>query len=164
MKLNRAGMSLMLGAALLAACSRVPTRPSEPGASRPQYTINDPAAFPRNAEAVSGPAVIKLLRQARIEMSSGKGDQAVATLETAINIEPRNAFVWEALAQAHLARNLPEEAEHVAIRSNSFARGNPWVEAGNWRTIAQSRTRRGDTPGAQEASDHYEALAARLAR
>ena len=32
----------------------------------------------------------------------------------------------------------------------------------NWRTIAQARAQRGDTTGAQEAGEHYEALQARL--
>ena len=161
-------LALWLGAGLLSACApyapreTLPVEPVPP--PKPRFVINDPASYPRNAEAASGPAVLKLLAQASTELAAGKADQSVATLELALNIEPRNPFVWQQLAATHLARHLPEEAEHVAIRSNSFARGNPWVEVGNWRTIATARTQRGDTAGAQDASEHYEALAARLAQ
>ena len=159
-------LALLCSALALAACvpftPREPESPMSPAPSSPRFIINDPGSYPRNAEGASGPAVLKLLRQSRAELASGRPEQAVATLELALNIEPRNAFVWQELAAAHLARNLPDEAEHVAIRSNSFARGNPWVELANWRTIAQARAQRGDTTGAQEAGEHYEALQARL--
>jgi predicted Zn-dependent protease len=170
MTLRFVRLALLTGAGVLGACTPyVAEKPGEPRGtpppqtpSRPHYTINDPAQYPRNAEAVSGSAVMKLLQQSRVELSSNKPEQAVATLELALNIEPRNPFVWQALAEAHLARHLPEEAEHVAVRSNSFARGNPWVEVANWRTIAQARAQRGDTAGAEEANGHYDALQARL--
>ena len=165
-------LALLAGAALFAACTpfiaQKPGEPGEPGSAepgtpaRPHYVINDPAQYPRSAEGLSGPAVMKLLRQSRVELAANKPEQAVATLELALNIEPRNPFVWQELAAAHLARHLPEEAEHVAVRSNSFARGNPWVEVGNWRTIAQARAQRGDTAGAEEANGHLGALVARL--
>lgn len=174
MSFRRLCLALLLGAGL-AACAPLPQR--EPGTTqgpagpagpavpaKPHYVINDPAQYPKTAEAVSGAAVMNLLRQSRTEVAGGKPEQALATLELALNIEPRNPFVWEEMATVHLARNLPEEAEHVATRSNSFARGNPWVEVVNWKTIMQARLARGDTAGAQEASDHYEALAARLAQ
>ena len=77
----------------------------------------------------------------------------VANLETALNIEPRNPFVRQQLAAAHLQQHLPDQAENQAQRSNSFARGNPSIEVENWRVIAAARQARGDLAGAREARE-----------
>ena len=75
----------------------------------------------------------------------------MASLETALTIEKRNPFVWQQLARAHLQRHAPEDAEIVAQRSNSFARGNPYIEIENWRLIVQARNARGDRAGVEQA-------------
>lgn len=120
--------------------------------SRP-YSMPEGSDHPRSAEAVSGPAVLKLLEQARGEVAAGRPDQAVAALETALHIEPRNPFIWQQLASTHLTQHLPDQAEHKAQRSNSFARGNPYIEAENWRLIAAARQERGDLAGARAARE-----------
>lgn len=113
--------------------------------------MQDDGAYPRSAEAVSGPAVLGLLERAREQLEAGRPELAVAALETALDIEPRNPFVWQQLASTHLAQHLPDQAEHKAQRSTSFARGNPWIEAENWRLIAAARQERGDLAGARLA-------------
>jgi hypothetical protein len=134
-----------------------------PGESPPgPYGARGLSGFPRSAEAVSGPAVLNLLNQARSEMAAGQPDQAVASLELALDIEPRNPFIWQQLADTNLQRHLPEEAEHVAQRSNSFAHGNPYVEVENWRVIAAARQARGDAAGAQQARDRMAELQSQL--
>lgn len=135
--------------------STVPApRPAEPGTPAPSPYGQQPGGdYPRSPEAVSGPAVLRLLEQGRAEVAAGRPEQALAALETALNIEPRNPFVWQQLASTHLAQGLPDQAEHKAQRSNSFARGNPWIEAENWRLIATARQARGDLAGARQARD-----------
>ena len=96
--------------------------------------------------------------QARALMSAGKPEQAVANLETALGIEPRNPFVWQQLAAAHLQQHLPDQAENQAQRSNSFARGNPYIEVENWRVIAAARQAQGDLAGARNARERMAAI------
>jgi hypothetical protein len=138
-------------------------RPTDPWSQPPgRYEAQDPSLFPRTAAAVSGPAVVRLLEQARTELAAGKPEQAIAALETALNIEPRNPFVWQQLASTHLAQQLPDQAEHKAQRSNSFARGNPWIEVENWRLIAAARQERGDLTGARQARERMTEIQAVL--
>ena len=108
-------------------------------------------SYPKTADEVSGAAVLSLLQQARAARSHGNPEQAASALERALRIEPRNYFVWSALAQAHLDKGDYAQAESVASRSNSLARGNVYVELENWRTIAAARSGRGDSGGALQA-------------
>lgn len=134
--------------------------PSGPKAS--PYLYREGEQFARTAAEVSGAAVINLLERARVDQAAGRLDQAVASLETALQIEKRNPFVWSQLAQAHLQRLEAEDAEIVAQRSNGFARGNPYIEIENWRIIAAARAARGDRAGAQEARDRVSELLERI--
>ncbi|HEY0974824.1 MAG TPA: tetratricopeptide repeat protein [Solimonas sp.] len=115
--------------------------------------------YPRNAEAVSGAAVASLIRQARTQREAGRPDQAAASLERALRIEPRNYFTWSALGQTYLAQKNYAQAESVAQKSNVLARGNVWVELENWRTIAAAREARGEALGALEAQTRADELA-----
>jgi hypothetical protein len=161
----------------LAACAPFPAEPPGPTGPRPprdettpRYPYEQPPqrnygdvdldSFPRSADEVSGPAVMKLLQQARAELQAGRTEQAVAALETALDIEPRNPFIWQQLAETHLAQYLPDQAENKAQRSSSFARGNPFVEVQNWRVIAAARQARGDLSGARAARERMEELQA----
>lgn len=107
--------------------------------------------YPRTADEVSSAAVTALMRQARAALDSGKPDQAAATLERALRIEPRNYFVWSMLGQVYLAQSNYSQAASVADKSNALARGNVYVELENWRTIAAARRASGDAAGAEMA-------------
>lgn len=136
----------------------VPTPPTSTAA-------NDALALlPQTAESASGPAVVSLLKQARSERAAQRPDQAQAALERAVRIEPRNPFIWQALAALHVEQQRSELAESTAQKSNSLARGNPYVEWENWRLIAEARTLRGDTVGAEAAQDRADTLRDRLPR
>lgn len=120
--------------------------------------------LPQTAETVSGPAVLSLLKQARSEREAQRPDQAQAALERALRIEPRNAFIWQALASLHVEQQRAELAESTAQKSNSLARGNPYVEWENWRLIAEARKLRGDEAGAEAAQDRADDFRSRLPR
>lgn len=146
----------LLLAAALAACvpaygPRDAPRPADPSAGTSVYR-KSPGVLPRSAEEISGPAVLSLLNQARDRLGQGHAEQAVAALERAQRIEPRNPFVWQQLASTHLAQSRLAEAESMAQRSNSLARGNPYIEIENWRTIGLARQALGDMAGAEEAA------------
>lgn len=154
---------LLLACGVFAACAPVQERPDIPLPSdQPSSGAPDPGSYPRSAAEASSPTVLALLDQARVETQAGRGDHAVAKLENALRIESRNPFVWQQLALAHLQQQRFDQAETVAQRSNSLARGNPYVEIENWRLIAAARQARGDTAGAKAAEEKVTELQARL--
>ena len=115
--------------------------------------------FPKTADAISGPAVLSLLRSAQSLRSAGQYAQAAGSLERALRIEPRNYFVWSTLADTYLRQKNFDQAISVAQKSNSLGRGNVYVEQENWRIIRDARTAGGNAAGAAEAQARIDAIA-----
>lgn len=107
--------------------------------------------YPRSANEISGPAVQSLLKQSDQQLANGSPDAAAAALERALRIEPRNPFVWQSLAKVRLEQGQADQAESLANKSSSLARGNPYIEADNWRLIAEARRAQGQHRAANEA-------------
>ena len=131
----------------------IPTQP-QPGADPSTAMIppNKPLpTYPKSADEISGQAVISLMKQAQKSRAAGQYDQASGALQRAQRIEPRNYFVWSALARVYLDKKDFDNAESVALRSNSLARGNVYVELENWKVIAAARQQQGDAMGALQA-------------
>lgn len=132
-----------------------PTAVPPPAQSLPPVPIIPPPSpvqsYPRSAEAISGQAVVSLMRQASAARSQGQFELAASQLERAQRIEPRNYFVWSALARVYLDQEQYDQAISVAGKSNSLARGNLFVEVENWKTIASARRAQGDSAGALQA-------------
>lgn len=120
----------------------VPIEPPKPAPPKNQ---------PKTAEAISGQAVVSLMRQSSTARSQGQFELAASQLERAQRIEPRNYFVWSALAKVYLDQEQYDQAISVAGKSNSLARGNVYVEVENWKTIAAARRAQGDSIGALQA-------------
>lgn len=166
---------LLLGIVVLAGCATRPPMPApqsqpepepqqprgevtplpsgqRPAVSRPpQQQVPSrppPASSPKQ---VSSPAIMALIGSADTLARSGHMDRAAATLERALNIEPRNPFVYQRLAAVRLAQGQIDQAEALAHKSNSLAVGNPFVQADNWVLIAEARRMRGDQAGRREA-------------
>lgn len=97
------------------------------------------------------PAVVALLDTANRQERNGHHDRAAASLERALQIEPREAWLWHRLGQLRLMQGQPDQAEHLALRSNTLAQGNIRLTADNWSLIADARRRRGDDAGARSA-------------
>ena len=110
-----------------------------------------PPSYPRKAAEISGQAVVTLMRQASEASAAGQYELAASHLERAQRIEPRNYFVWSALAKVYLNQDEFDQAISVAGKSNSLARGNVYVELENWKIIAAAREARGDSIGALQA-------------
>lgn len=126
--------------------------------AEPVVVAPPPPDLPRSAESISGAAVTSLVRQARSQRAAGQPQQAQATLERALRIEPRNYFVWSALAQTHLDQKNYEQAASVAAKSNSLARGNLYVELENWKTIRAARVATGNASGAEQAQARIDSI------
>lgn len=122
---------------LLASCAVVPQTRTRPVAS-------------------SNPAVLSLLDRAHKQSAAGELEQAGASLERALRIEPRNALLWQELARVRLDLGLYRQAESLAAKSNGFAADNRTLRRENWRIIGQARSGQGDYRGAQDAFDRAE--------
>lgn len=142
----------------------VPVPPS-PETQPPQRApVAPPGGYPRSLkDSNAGPGVLALVRQSQDSRANGRYDAAVGQIERALRIEPRNPFIWQALAEAHLLAGHPDQAESAARKSTSLGRGNPYLEAGNWRLIAGARVKRGDGAGARLASQRADEISDGLA-
>jgi hypothetical protein len=110
-------------------------------------------------ESGAGPAVLSLYRQAQDARAAGHPDQAGALLDRAVHIDARNPWVWQAVAGVRMDQKQYDQVEAAALKSNSLAHGNPYVESGNWRQIASARQARGDSNGALQAQARVEDIA-----
>lgn len=117
-------------------------------------------APPEEARPVSdNSAVVALSDAARGDAAGGRLDAAVASLERALRIEPRNPALWQELAKLRLDQGQYQQAEGLAARSNGWAGDDKLLRAENWRIIGQARLKRGDYSGAQAAFDKAAELA-----
>lgn len=107
---------------------------------------------PSTAAQISGPAVMALMQRSKQSADAGDLDSAAALLERALDVEPRNPFVYQRLASMRLQQGQASQGETLARKSNSLAGDNPYIKAENWHIIAQTRAIRGDTVGASSAS------------
>ena len=96
-------------------------------------------------------AVAALVESARAAEEAHAYARAVSALERALKVEPRNPDLWHHLAAVRFRQGRHDEAEALARRSMSFARGDADLESRNWRIIAAARAERGDEEGARAA-------------
>ncbi len=118
-----ASILLMLS---LAGCSTLP-KPTEP-------------------QSISISAADTLLAQADRKAASGATLQAIAILERAVRLQPRNARAWLQLAELYLARNEYHKAEQFAGRAAQFAAGDPALIQRSKALIKQANERQSE-PG-----------------
>ncbi len=154
---------------LLAGCASVTTQPTAkpgmpeaapqeamPGAIPQEVTPQPPAGTvviePVPMSDMSGnPAIIALLDRAQLDARAGKREAAGASLERALRIEPRNAWLWNELAQLRLGQGQYAQAITLAKKSISFAGRDRRLQAINWRVIGNARVAQGDSAGAEQA-------------
>ncbi|MCK7466878.1 MAG: tetratricopeptide repeat protein [Desulfosudis oleivorans] len=107
-------------------------------------------------------AVLALVAQARIDTGEARYSGAVAGIERALRIEPRNARLWQELARVRLAQGDPEQAENLARRANTYCRRRPASAGGQLapdrrgprRTRRQHRRDRGGCPCRAASADN----------
>ncbi|MCG6898264.1 MAG: tetratricopeptide repeat protein [Thiocapsa sp.] len=92
-----------------------------------------------------------MARQAEQQRQAGDYTGAAASLERSLRIAPREAYLWNRLARVRLEQGQAGQAGNLAARSNDLAGDDPTIKKDNWRIIAESRRRAGDTAGASEA-------------
>jgi tetratricopeptide (TPR) repeat protein len=104
----------------LSACADLPTIPSTGpatggSASAPREEA-DPEAGSGSAEAVQ-----ELVASSRTSRAGGNYAHALADIERAIRIEPRNPYLWLELGEIHLSGDDPRQAAAMARKAASVA-------------------------------------------
>ena len=99
----------------------------------------------------SSPAVVALVSEADRNYKAGNLESAVATIERALRIEPRNAKLVYKLAALRLKQNKPYLAEDLAKKAALLATGDLVIKKQSWLLIAEARRIYGDNYGANEA-------------
>ncbi len=107
----------------------------------------------QQVEQVPGPAVVALLDDADQYAASGKRDQAAASLERALRIEPKNPLLWHRLSLIRLQQGNWDQAIALATKSNVLAAGNFTLQSDNWLVIAKAKDAMGDKAGATKATE-----------
>ncbi len=102
---------------LLSACAGVPSSQSAGGSA-----VIDPE---RQAEAEirsgTAAAVQELVTSSRTYRADGDYSRAMADIERAIRIEPRNPYLWLELGETHLSNDDSRQAAAMARKAMSVA-------------------------------------------
>jgi tetratricopeptide (TPR) repeat protein len=163
---SRIGLTILLGiaASLLGCAARHLPEPS-PSAGRPPAAAPTPAATPPQPPAPSAaiesqppnavsasdeekapddpPVIVALLEESEASRSTGDLDNAAASLERALRIQPRNARLWHQLARVRLEQGEPTVAEELAQKSSALALDNEALIAANQELMDAARKRQG---------------------
>lgn len=136
--------------------AKLPGGAAQPSAARQSTPSAPPQPSPSESTQsapTAGPAVIALLDQARTQAGKGQGEEAAATLERALRIEPQNAWVWHRLAVLRLQQGRWDQAMDLATKSMTLAGTDARLLGGNWEVIARAREGKGDHAGARRAHE-----------
>lgn len=111
-----------------------------------------PVAAERKTPAQSNSASTALIETASRQYESGQLDQAAATLERALHIQPNNPATLHYLGVLRLQQGQYQQAQTLALRSNMRIVGNEALRNRNLQLIqaAQQAQASGIPPKAQE--------------
>ncbi|WP_442496670.1 tetratricopeptide repeat protein [Methylobacter sp. sgz302048] len=126
-----------------------------PSIQAPAAPLPEPTEMMQPLEPVafvsSSPAVGALVSAADQNSQSGNLDSAVAAIERAIRIEPRNAALFYKLAELRLKQSKPRLAEDLAKKSALLASGNARLKRQSWLLIGNAKVMQQDFAGARAA-------------
>lgn len=162
-------LALNLALALLAGCTGLPqggpAAPPTPGRSGEQPTQPPPPSPPsERSSAVMPPAVRDLVSRAQDSSAAGEHERAIAYLERALRIVPRNAVIWQNLAVVRYRQGQYAQAESLALKSIALAGDNINLKHQDWMLVGEARHLQGDEAGAREARTRAAGFAATRAR
>jgi tetratricopeptide (TPR) repeat protein len=107
-----------------------------PAASSPP---SSPAAAPApEVSQVTSPAVADMLKKAERLVKAKKLGSAVATLERALRLEPKNPVIWHRLASVRQQQGRLAQAADLAAKSNALLGENNPLRAQNDSIIAKA--------------------------
>ncbi len=109
-------------------------------------------------KAPQNPAVVALLDSAYQQSESGQLDIAVAKLERAVRIAPKDGNVWHALANVRQKQGKHALAISLAKKSNVFALNDPELQRKNWLLMARAFETLGNTRSSKQAHEKAKKL------
>jgi tetratricopeptide (TPR) repeat protein len=95
--------------------------------------------------------VIVLLDDADKFASKGQTEKAVATIERALRVEPKNALLWHYFSVFRMQQQQWQQAIAMARKSNALAKNNKQLMSDNWAIIAAAYDNLGNKKKANEA-------------
>ncbi len=105
--------------------------------AQPPQTAEPPVkATQQETSPTVGASALELLEVARQQAEAGQGEQAAATLERAIKIEPNNPWLWHRLAVLRMQQKKWSQSVELANRSIALSKGNNRLIGGNWLVIS----------------------------
>ena len=107
---------------------------------------------------VTSPAIVALLDDVDQYEHSGKPNEAAATLERALRIEPKNPLLWQRLGALHLRQGDWQQAIAMAKKSNFLAADNKKLQLINWKIIEQASVEQGDKKQLMQAQKMIRSL------
>lgn len=102
-------------------------------------TVTPPVVISEAPVRGNNAAVLAMLQQAERQSQTHKLGVAVATLERALRLEPRNPLIWHRLAVVRLKQGRLAQAADLAAKSNALLGENDPLRAQNDAIIAKAR-------------------------
>jgi predicted Zn-dependent protease len=132
---------------------QAPEPVTEPVIKTPVAEKVEAVPITKPVQEKANPAVVALLDNADQYTATGQNNKAVASLERAIRIEPKNPVLWHRLGTLHLQGGNWVQAIAMAKKSNVLATNDRSLQAKNWLLIAKARDSLGDTTGSEQARE-----------
>jgi tetratricopeptide (TPR) repeat protein len=153
--------TLLLAMSLAAGCVSTPPASDRPGkppvvdagepapdtAESPEADTDGTTAPPPRQPDARAPT-LALLRQSERSADNGDLAGAIAYVERAIRLNPRDAELWLRLARLQLAADRPANAEQLAQKAIALAGSATDQQRSGWLLVADAREAQGDTDAA----------------
>ncbi|HIP52484.1 MAG TPA: hypothetical protein EYH03_00535 [Chromatiales bacterium] len=118
-----------------------------PTTAIPERPPVEQATAPRNTTTPATSAVRALLEEAEGQRQAADYLAAVATLERALRIEPRNPLLWNRLAWIRLEQGQYPLASSLAAKSSALAGSDARLKRENSEIIARARNAQAGSGG-----------------
>lgn len=117
----------------------VPKESAAPSPAVPPSPASPAAAPAPDTSQTTSPAVADMLKKAERLVKTNKLGSAVATLERALRLEPKNPMVWHRLALVRQQQGRLAQAADLAAKSNALLAENDPLRTQNDSLIAKAR-------------------------
>jgi len=115
-----------------------------------ETVISNDSKAPFNTP-VMVPAVVALMSESEQNSQAGDLESAVAVLERALRIDPRNPTLTYKLAELRVKQGKPRLAEDLARKAALLSAGNIELKRKSWLLISEARRMQQNYHGAKEA-------------